>query len=111
MTHVNELPQEDRLENQRETLRQSLNEITTELNSALVPARLAYPVYMCVPTTGNSLLTFACPLDPNDDEWAQITEIALQVVGKKIGKTQLQTRELACAMAGTMMGAGELVMA
>jgi hypothetical protein len=65
---------------------------------------------MCIPT-GNALLTFACPLDPDDNEWARITEIALEIVGKRIGKTQLQTRELACAMAGATMGAAELIMA
>ncbi len=109
MTHENELPAEDRLESQRDTIRQSLNQITEELNSALAKAGLAYPVYMCVPTTGNSLLTFACPLDPDDDEWARITEIALEIVGQKTGTTQLQTRELACAMAGATMAANEFV--
>ena len=39
MTHENELPAEDRLENQRDTIRQSLNQITAELNSALATAR------------------------------------------------------------------------
>jgi len=108
MTHENELPPEDRLESQRETLRQSLNKITAEFNSALVAAGLAYPIYICVPTSGNALLTFACPLDPDDDEWARVTGIALEIVGKKIGTTQLQTRELACAMAGATMGAAEV---
>jgi hypothetical protein len=111
MTHENELPAEDRLENQRDTIRQSLNEITAELNSALVRASLAYPVYLCVPTSGNAFLTFACPLDPNDDEWARITEIACEIVGRKIGLTRLKATELACAMAGTTMGAAALIMA
>jgi hypothetical protein len=109
MTHENELPAEDRVENQRETIRQSLNDITAELNSALVAARLAYPVYLCVPTSGNVLLTFASPLDPDDNEWARITEIALEIVSRKIGVTSLQTRALACGMAGATMGAAELI--
>jgi hypothetical protein len=79
------------------------------LNSALVQAGLAYPMYLCVPTSGNALLTFACPLDPDDDEWDRITGIAREIVGKKIGSIQLQTRELACAMAGTTMAANEFV--
>jgi hypothetical protein len=92
MAHEFELPVEDQPENQRDTIRQSLNEITAELNSALVRASLAYPVFLCVPSSGNALLTFACSLDPDDNEWALITEIALEIVGKRIGKTQLQTR-------------------
>jgi hypothetical protein len=96
------------LEAKRDTIRQSLNEITTELNSALVQARLAYPVYLCVPTTGDAIVTFACPLDPDDDEWTRITEIVREIAGKKIGTTKLQTRSLACAMAGATMGAAEI---
>lgn len=52
----------------RDIIRQSLSKITAELNSALVAAGLAYPIYLCVPTTGDALVTFACPLDPNNDE-------------------------------------------
>jgi hypothetical protein len=110
MTNSSEPSSANHAQANREKIRDSLNEITAELNSALAAAGLACPVYMCIPT-GNALLTFACPLDPDDNEWARITEIALEIVGKRIGKTQLQTRELACAMAGATMGAAELIMA
>jgi hypothetical protein len=111
MTNSSEPSSANHAQANREKIRDSLNEITAELNSALAAAGLACPVYLCVPTSGNALLTFACPLDPDDDEWDRITGIAFGIVGKKIGSTQLQTRELACAMAGTRMGAAELIMA
>jgi hypothetical protein len=97
------------IQSHREMIRSSLNEIAAELNSALVTAGLACPVYVSIPFGGDSLVTFATPLDPDDNEWDRITEIAREIVGKKIGIAQLQTRELACAMAGTTMGAAELI--
>jgi hypothetical protein len=82
---------DDALEAKRDTVRQTLSEITAELNSALVQAGLAYPVYMCVPMTGNSLLTFACPLDPDDHDWERMNHIVCDIVGKKIGPTRLRS--------------------
>jgi hypothetical protein len=96
----------DNLIAMRDAIRQSLKEITAELNSALVKAELACPIYLCVPASGDALATLACPLDPNDAEWDRITDIVREIVAKKIGITRLRTRPLACAMAGgTMAGA------
>jgi hypothetical protein len=92
----------------RNIIRQSLSKITAELNSALVAAGLAYPIYLCVPTTGDALLTFASPLDPNDDEWDRVTQIVREIVGKEIGSTRLTARALCCAMAGTTMAAADV---
>jgi hypothetical protein len=99
---------DDQLQSQREMIRSSLNEIAAELNSALVAAGLACPVYVSVPFSGDSLVTFATPLDPNDDEWDRVIEITRRIVGERIGATRLNTRHLACAMAGTLMGAAEV---
>jgi hypothetical protein len=49
-THDRELPADHKLASEREIIRQSLNEITAELDSALAAAGLACPVYMCIPT-------------------------------------------------------------
>jgi hypothetical protein len=93
----------------RDIIRQSLSKITAELNSALVAAGLAYPIYLCVPTTGDALVTFACPLDPNnDEEWDRITQIVREIVGKEIGSTRLTARALCCSMAGTTMAAADV---
>jgi hypothetical protein len=98
----------DTHEAKRDTIRQSLNHITAELNTALVAAELAYPIYLCVPATGNALVTFACPLDPDDHEWDRIIQVVREIVGKKLGSTRFTTRPLACAMAGTTMAAADV---
>jgi hypothetical protein len=108
MTDKNEQPADDNREGVRETIRRSLNEITAELNSALITAGIACPVYICVPSSGDAFVTFATPLDPSDDEWNRVSQIACQIVSEKTGITCLRSRGLVCAMAGTAMGAAEL---
>jgi hypothetical protein len=108
MTHKNELPTYDDQENVREVLRRLLNEIAAQLNSTLIAAGIACPVYICVPASGEALVTFATPLDPSDDEWNRVSQIACQIVSEKTGITRLRSRGLVCTMAGTAMGAAEL---
>jgi hypothetical protein len=106
MTDDKNVSPDHTLEGKREAIRQSLNEITAELNSALIREELAYPIYLCVPASGDALATFACPLDPDEQSWNEIVEIVSEIVGKKIGTRRLRTRALACAMAGaTIAGA------
>jgi hypothetical protein len=108
MTDKNQLPADDNQESVREALRRSLNEIAAQLNSALIAAGIACPVYICVPASGEALVTLATPLDPSDDEWNRVSQLACQIVSEKTGVTHLRSRGLVCAMAGTAMGAAEL---
>jgi hypothetical protein len=108
MTNSGEPSSANHAQANREKIRDSLNGITAELNSALVSAKLAYPIYLCVPTTGDAIMTFACSVDPKDSDWKRMNETACEIVGRKIGLTRLKATELACAMAGTTMGAAEL---
>ena len=55
---------------QREIIRQSLDEIATEVGTALRDAQLDFPVFLTVPNSGDSLATMASPLDPSDRDWA-----------------------------------------
>jgi hypothetical protein len=108
MTDKNELPTDDDRDSVREGIRRSLNEIAGQLNSALIAAGIACPVYICVPISGDALVTFATPLDPSDNEWNRVSQIACQIVSEKTGITRLRSRGLVCTMAGTAMGAAEL---
>ena len=107
MTYQDEISDDDDIEAQRATIKNTLNEIAAELSTALVHAGLAYPVYLCV-TSGHALVTIACPVDPTDDEWARVIEIASEIIGKRIDGTRLRSSALSCVMAGTTMGAVDL---
>lgn len=93
----------------RETIRNSLNEIASEVNTALVKAGLAYPVYISVPTSGNAYATFTCPVDPTDLEWDRMNAALMDAIGKRIGVERLTSNSLSCAMAGTTMGSAEVI--
>ena len=98
MSNVQEPSTDDEFQSERDKIRQSLQEITSDFNSALIDARLVYPVYVCVPSTG-ALVTIVCPLDPDDAEWITITEIARNIVEKTIGVTRLASNQIPCAWA------------
>ncbi len=68
MPNAHEPSTSDTLQSNRDMIRQSLKEITSDISSALFDARLVYPMYVCVPPTG-ALLTIACPLDPDVVVW------------------------------------------
>ena len=108
MSNAHEPPADDALQSNRDKIRNALKEITSDFNSALLDARLVYPVYVCVPSSG-ALLAIVCPLDPDDHEWDRITEIACEIVEKTIGAARLITRDIACAWAGSMMAGTEIV--
>jgi hypothetical protein len=93
----------------RGIIRRSLGDITAELNSALVAASLACPLYLCIPTSGDALAILVSPFDPEDAEWEQIGQITCGIVARRIGPTLLKTRDLACGMAGTTMAGSELI--
>jgi hypothetical protein len=108
MSDDNDPSPNDALQSNRDMIRQSLKQITSDISSALFDSRLVYPMYVCVPSTG-ALLTIACPLDPDDAEWDRITEIALEIVEKTIGATRLVSNQIPCSWAGATMAGNEIV--
>jgi len=99
------------LNRDRKMIRNSLPDIAAQVHSRLVGAGLTYPVYLAVPNSGDSLLSFATPLDPSDDEWRRMNDIVRNVVGAAIGAENLRSNPLACAMTGTAMGSAGVVAA
>ena len=51
-------------EAQREIIRLALDELASEVGTALHDACLDFPVYVAIPNSGDSLATIATPLDP-----------------------------------------------
>ena len=93
---------------QREIIRQSLDEIAAEVGTALRDADLDFPVYLTVPTSGDSLATMACPLDPSDSNWSHASAIVCRIIGRRLGDARLRGRSLHCAVANATMGAAEV---
>ena len=95
-------------EAQRAVIRSTLDEIADEVGTALRRENLDFPVYLTVPSSGDSLATMACPLDPSDAEWSQASAIVCRIIGKQLGDVRLRSRELVCATANETIAAADL---
>jgi hypothetical protein len=94
---------------QREIIQQSLNEIAAEVATALRDADLDFPVFLTVPNSGDSLATFATPLDPSNGDWSHASEIVCQIIGKRLGDAPLRGTPMHCAVANATMGAADVM--
>jgi hypothetical protein len=107
--HEDEPSIDDSLDAQRETLRQSLDAVASDVGLALRDAGLNFPVFLTVPSSGNSLATIATPLDPIDDDWEHASAIACRIIAEKVGCDGLRARALTCAVANSSMAAADLI--
>jgi len=91
----------DGLDAQRAILTKSIDDIADKIGMALRDANLRFPVYITVPSSGDSLVSIATPLDPSDDNWERATAIACEVIGRWLGVEKLRSRPMICAIADT----------
>src|SRR3981189_638020 len=94
-------------EAQREIIKLALDEIAAEVGTTLREAHLDFPVFLTVPTSGDSLATMASPLDPSDSDWFNASAIVCRIIGKRLG-ARLRGRPLHCAVTNATMGATEV---
>ena len=81
MDTINESSTDDRLEAGRAILRESLDQISADVRTALRDVGLSYPVYVRVPHSGNALATIITSADPPNDDWGKVATIFLEVIG------------------------------
>ena len=109
MGTINESSKDDRIEADRTIIAQSLNDIVAEVGVAMRDATLNYPVFLCIPQSGDALVTLATPLDPSDDDWLRGAKIVRQVISARLGGIGLRNRDLQCAIASATMGAVKII--
>lgn len=96
---------------ERRKLTASLGKIGSEVTIALGDAGLAIPVYLTVPTSGDALVTFCTPLDPDEQEWDRVCEIIVEIVKRHAAGENLQARKVACIASGISIGAADITAA
>jgi hypothetical protein len=90
---------DDRLDAQRDIIRQSTNEIANDIGMAMRDVGLTFPLYITLRNSGDALVTIATPLDPPDTDWRQASAIVCRTLEERVGCGRLGGRELACAIA------------
>ena len=99
MDTVNQHPEvDDKLDAQRDIIRQSINEIANDIGMAMRDVGLTFPVYITVRNSGDALVTIATPLDPSDADWQRASAIICRTLEERVGCDRLRGRELACAI-------------
>jgi hypothetical protein len=98
---------EDDLETQRSIIRQSLDEIVTDIGIAMRDAHSTFPLGITVPSSG-AFISMMTTCDPSDEEWEQASAIVRNIVGEKLGGIRLCSNHLPCAMVNSIMDAIEI---
>ena len=83
----------DRLEGGRAILRQSLDEIETEITTAMRDANLNYPFQIHVRDSGDSLAAIMTSAHPPSDEWETAKTIFLKIIANHLGVVGLRSRD------------------
>ena len=89
---------DDKVEAKRRIIRQSLHEITAEIEEALRDADLCSSINIVVPSR-HSLVTIASARDVHPDEWSRMSAIVRQVMNRKLAAKGLRGRPLTSGMA------------
>lgn len=103
-----ELSDDDDLETLRSIIRQSLDEIASDIGAAMRDAHLNFPVGLTCSSSGSAIVTMVTPVDPSEDDWSHATNIVREVVAKKLGGIRLRSRSLPCAMVNATMSGTEI---
>jgi hypothetical protein len=90
---------DDRLNTQRNIIRQSLDDIANDIGMAMRDVGLTFPVYMTVRNSGDALVTIATTLDPSSADWQRASELVCRILEEKVGCGRLRGQELPCAIA------------
>ena len=108
-TDNNKLSPDDGLEAHREVIGRSLDGITVEMEAALRDASLNVPIFLVVPNSGSSIMTFATPLDPSAGDWDRVSAIVCRVVGETLGGIKLGCRPLQCSIANSKFAVADVI--
>jgi hypothetical protein len=77
-----------------------LPQITQEVKAALSEADIGLDVFLIVPSTGDTVLTFGTVADPPDELWDRVSEIVCSIVRQTVGLRRTRSRPAVCASTG-----------
>ena len=109
MNTTKESSTDKKLESERATLRQSLDEMATGLGTALHEAGLNYPVYFTVPHSGDALATIITSVDPPLGDWEKVVRIFSKLIEERLGASGLRSRDLTCKAVNLAVSGADVI--
>jgi hypothetical protein len=97
----------DELMDTRRELADTLDEIAAEVTAALSSGGIRVPIFFVVPATGDSIMTFATPADPSDEQWDRVQDIVCHILTSRVG-IDLCSRARPCISGGAPFGAADI---
>jgi hypothetical protein len=79
----------------------NLNQIARDAKDRLDEHGIDTPLFFLLPNSGDAVLIFGTPGDPDDDLWNEVTGIVSGIVQQSIGLERPRCRSLACATTHT----------
>src|SRR5690349_10464583 len=111
MIHTKLPPSNEDLQAERSLVRQSIEEILSEIEQAMRDAGLHYPIALAVPSSGDAIMTILTTDNPPDQDWSQITDMACGTLSRRLRDIRLHSRRLPCAITKTEADAADRLQA
>lgn len=103
------LPTDDKIDGERQIIRESLDKIVQELEVRMREAGLTDPVFLTVPNSGQALMTMATPVDPSLGDWNRITKLICVIVSDRLDGIALRSTALPVGIMNTTMNAADVI--
>jgi hypothetical protein len=81
----------------RDRAASKLDQIAQQAKQALADQDIDIALFFLVPNSGEAILAYGTPGDPDNESWGRVGEIVTSVVAQSIGLRCTQRRELRCA--------------
>jgi hypothetical protein len=87
----------DEVTDHRARARAELDQIARLAKQALAEQKIALDLFFLVPNSGQAILMFGTPADPDDELWEQVDEIVSAIVREVVGTDGTTCRQVTCS--------------
>ncbi len=81
----------------RERAAAKIDQIAQQTKQMLAEAGIDIDVFFLIPSSGDSILIFGTPADPDDALWGRVGQIVAPIVRQSVGLAGTRCRPMACA--------------
>ena len=92
-----DLTDDDEVTAHRAKAKTELDQIVQQVRQALTEQGIDTPLFFLIPNSGDSILAFGTPGDPDDPLWNRVGEVVSRVVRQTVGLDRVRCRPVACA--------------
>jgi len=100
MRTLDDLVMDDGVVAQRAKASAELDRITRTAKQALLHAGIDLELFFMVPNSGDAILTYGTPGDPDDNLWDRVRDIVVAVLQETVGLERPKCNAVLCATTG-----------